>query len=257
MGVIHQSQTQHIVNIVIDDVERFNAMSLSMWVDLKKAFDQVQTDPSVRVVVLRGMGEKAFVSGANISEFETQRNSAESVANYNLCVAQAQDAIANCRVPVIAAISGICYGGGLGLALSCDLRYCAPNAKFRMPAARLGLGYGYDGMRSILKSLSPIAAAEAFYTAKVYDAAQAVHLGIVNAQHDDVFAHAAEVATQIATNAPLTIHAAKQAMLSIANGRDNDSTRIDQLVDACFKSNDYAEGRLAFAQKRAPQFTGN
>lgn len=257
MGVIHQSQTQHIVNIVIDDVERFNAMSLSMWVDLKKAFDQVQTDPSVRVVVLRGMGEKAFVSGANISEFETQRNSAESVANYNLSVAQAQDAIANCRVPVIAAISGICYGGGLGLALSCDLRYCAPNAKFRMPAARLGLGYGYDGMRSILKSLSPIAAAEAFYTAKVYDAAQAVDIGIVNAQHDDVFAHAAEVATQIATNAPLTIHAAKQAMLSIANGRDNDSTRIDQLVDACFKSNDYAEGRLAFAQKRAPQFTGN
>lgn len=257
MGVIHQSKTQHIVNIVIDDAERFNAMSLSMWVDLKKAFDQVESDPSTRVVVLRGMGEKAFVSGANISEFETQRNSAESVANYNHCVAQAQDAIANCRVPVIAAISGICYGGGLGLALSCDLRYCAPNAKFRMPAARLGLGYGYEGMRSILKSLSPIAAAEAFYTAQVYDAEQAVHMGIVNAKHDDVFTHAADVAAQIAANAPLTIHAAKQAMLSLTQGHDDDSARIDQLVDTCFKSNDYAEGRLAFAQKRAPQFTGN
>lgn len=257
MGVIHQSQTQHIVNIVIDDVERFNAMSLSMWVDLKKAFDQIEAEPSVRVVVLRGMGEKAFVSGANISEFETQRNSAESVANYNHFVAQAQDAIANCRVPVIAAISGICYGGGLGLALSCDLRYCAPNAKFRMPAARLGLGYGYEGMRSILKSLSPIAAAEAFYTAQVYDAEQAVHMGIVNAKHDDVFAHAGGVAAQIAANAPLTIRAAKQAMLSLTRGHDDDSARIDQWVDACFKSNDYAEGRLAFAQKRAPQFTGH
>lgn len=257
MGMIHQSQTQHIANIVIDDAARLNAMSLSMWVDLKKAFDEVEADPSVRVVVLRGVGEKAFVSGANISEFETQRNSAESVANYNRCVAQAQDAIANCRVPVIAAISGICYGGGLGLALSCDLRYCAPNAKFRMPAARLGLGYGYEGMRSILKSLSPIAAAEAFYTAQVYDAEQAVHMGIVNAKHDDVFTHADGVAAQIAANAPLTIHAAKQAMLSLTQGHDVDSTRIDQLVDACFKSNDYAEGRLAFAQKRAPQFTGN
>jgi hypothetical protein len=111
-----------------------------------------------------------------ISEFETQRNSEASVAHYNHSVAQAQEAITRCRVPVVAAISGICYGGGLGLALSCDLRYANPAAKFRMPAARLGLGYGYRGMKSIVQNLGPTAAAEAFYTAKVYGAADAAHL---------------------------------------------------------------------------------
>ena len=257
MGAIHVSQEQHISVITIDDAERYNAMSLSMWIDLKQAFDKIESDAQVRVVILRGAGEKAFVSGANISEFETQRNSEASVAHYNQSVAQAQDAISRCRVPVIAAISGICYGGGLGLALSCDLRYGSPASKFRMPAARLGLGYGYRGMKSIVQNLGPTAAAEAFYTAKVYGAAEAAHIGILNAVHDNVFDHCAEVALQISQNAPLTVQAAKQAMLCIADGDTSQISRIDQAVDTCFKSSDYAEGRKAFAEKRLPQFTGH
>jgi enoyl-CoA hydratase/carnithine racemase len=256
MGAIHTTHTQHIAHVTIDDVARHNAMSLSMWLALKQAFDSIDANPEVRVVVLRGAGEKAFVSGANIGEFETQRNSEASVAHYNQSVAQAQDAITQCRVPVIAAISGICYGGGLGLALSCDLRYASPASKFRMPAARLGLGYGYRGMKSIVQNLGPTAAAEAFYTAKVYGATEAAHMGIVNAVHDDVFAHADDVALQIAQNAPLTVQAAKQALLCIAEGDDSQIARIDHAVDVCFKSSDYAEGRLAFAQKRLPNFTG-
>jgi enoyl-CoA hydratase/carnithine racemase len=257
MGAIHVTHERHISVVTIDDAERYNAMSLSMWIDLKQAFDKIEADSDVRVVVLRGAGEKAFVSGANISEFETQRTSEASVAHYNQSVALAQEAITRCRVPVIAAISGICYGGGLGLALSCDLRYASPASKFRMPAARLGLGYGYRGMKSIVHNLGPTAAAEAFYTAKVYGASEAAQIGIVNAVHDNVFEYCAEVALQISQNAPLTVQAAKQAMLCIADGDTSQISRIDQAVDTCFKSSDYAEGRKAFAEKRLPQFTGH
>lgn len=256
MGAIHLTQDQHIARVTIDDAERYNAMSLSMWIALKQAFDSIDANFDIRAVILRGAGEKAFVSGANISEFETQRNSEASVAHYNQSVAEAQEAITRCRVPVIAAISGICYGGGLGLALSCDLRYASPASKFRMPAARLGLGYGYRGMKSIVQNLGPTAAAEAFYTAKVYVAQEAAQIGMVNSIHDDVFAHADEVALQIAQNAPLTVQAAKQTMLCIADDDTSQIARIDQAVDTCFKSSDYAEGRRAFAEKRLPQFTG-
>jgi len=257
MGSIHLTYDQHVAVVTIDDPERFNAMSLSMWIVLGRAFEEIEQNPDVRVAILRGAGERAFVSGANISEFETLRTSEASVGHYNQSVAKAQEAITNCRVPVVAAISGICYGGGLGLALSCDLRYASPTAKFRMPAARLGLGYGYQGMKSIVQNLGPTAAAEAFYTAKVYNATEAAHIGMVNSVQDDVFAHCTEVAAQIAQNAPLTVQAAKQAMLCIASGDTSQIARIDQAVDACFKSSDYAEGRLAFAQKRPPQFTGH
>lgn len=257
MGFIHVTQDNHVSVVTIDDAERYNAMSLSMWIDLKQSFDNIEGDKQVRAVILRGAGEKAFVSGANISEFETQRNSEASVAHYNQSVAQAQEAITRCRVPVIAAISGICYGGGLGLALSCDLRYASPASKFRMPAARLGLGYGYRGMKSIVQNLGPTAAAEAFYTAKVYGASEAAQIGIVNAVQDNVFGHCAEIALQISQNAPLTVQAAKQAMLCIAEGDISQVSRIDQAVDTCFKSSDYAEGRKAFAEKRLPKFTGH
>ncbi len=257
MGVIHVTHEKHVSVVTIDDAERYNAMSLSMWTDLKQAFEKIESDTQVRAVILRGAGEKAFVSGANISEFETQRNSEASVAHYNQSVAQAQEAITRCRVPVIAAISGICYGGGLGLALSCDLRYASPASKFRMPAARLGLGYGYRGMKSIVQNLGPTAAAEAFYTAKIYTASEAAHIGIVNAVHENIFEYCAEVALQISQNAPLTVQAAKQAMLCIAEGDTTQIARIDQAIDTCFKSSDYAEGRKAFAEKRLPKFTGH
>jgi enoyl-CoA hydratase len=149
-GRIDLSVQGHVAQVTIDDVTRHNAMSLGMWTALLAAFDEIDRNPGVRVCVLRGAGEKSFVSGANISEFETQRNSEASVAHYNDMVKRTQQSIFRCRVPVIAAISGICYGGGLGLALSCDMRYAAPHSRFRMPAARLGLGYDIDNMKNIL-----------------------------------------------------------------------------------------------------------
>ena len=246
----------HVAQITIDDTARHNAMSLAMWTDLLQAFEEVDQRPEVRVCVLRGAGEKSFVSGANISEFETQRNSADSVVYYNHMVKRAQQAIFRCRVPVIAAISGICYGGGLGLALSCDMRYAAPHSRFRMPAARMGLGYDCENMKSILNNLGPQATAEAFYTAKVYDATSAQAMGMVLAVVDDVFAHCTGLAHDIAANAPLTIQAAKKTLVALAED-EKDMTSVKTAIDACFKSNDYAEGRLAFAQKRPPLFTGH
>ncbi|WP_396431013.1 enoyl-CoA hydratase [Limnohabitans sp.] len=246
----------HVAQITIDDTERHNAMSLAMWTDLLQAFEEVDQRPEVRVCVLRGAGEKSFVSGANIGEFETQRNSADSVAHYNQMVKRAQQAIFRCRVPVIAAISGICYGGGLGLALSCDMRYAAPHSRFRMPAARMGLGYDCENMKSILNNLGPQATAEAFYTAKVYDAPSAQAMGMVLAVVDDVFAHCTAMAHDIAANAPLTIQAAKKTLVALAED-EKDMTSVKTAIDACFKSTDYAEGRLAFAQKRPPHFTGH
>jgi enoyl-CoA hydratase/carnithine racemase len=156
---------------------------------------------------------------------------------------------------VIAAISGICYGGGLGLALSCDMRYAAPHSRFRMPAARMGLGYDSENMKSILSNLGPQATAEAFYTARVYDARSAQAMGMVLAVVDDVFAHCTNLAQEIADNAPLTIQAAKKTLVALAED-EKDMASVKTAIDACFKSNDYAEGRLAFAQKRSPQFTG-
>lgn len=255
MGRIDLRRDDAVAHIEISDPERRNAMSVAMWQDLHEAVQAIDADPTLRVCVLRGAGDLAFVSGANISEFDSERDSPEAVVRYNDRVARAQSALSSCRVPVIAAISGVCFGGGLGLALACDLRYASPSARFRMPAARLGLGYGAEGMREFVQQIGPQAAAEAFYSARVYDAHAAAEMGIVRAVVDDVFAHVQTMAQDIAANAPLTVQAAKKA-LRAALQRDPDLSPVRAAVAACFASQDYAEGRQAFAQKRPPRFIG-
>ncbi|MDB5847504.1 MAG: carnitinyl-CoA dehydratase, partial [Rhodoferax sp.] len=226
---------------------------------------ELGANPAVRAVVLRGDGDKAFVSGADISEFGEKRNDPAGVAAYDAAVANAQAALASLRCPVIAAVSGVCYGGGLGLILACDLRYAAPNARFRMPAARLGLGYAFKGIQRMAAVLGVARASELFYTARVYGAEEAARIGLVSGLHDDVFAWAAATAAEIAANAPLTVQAAKQAFNAVLKSADAqaasadiaaDIAAVDVAVKACFKSDDYAEGRAAFAEKRTPDFKG-
>lgn len=251
------SMDAHVATITFCNERRFNAMSLSMWLKLGDLLESLNQDKNVRALVLRGQGERAFVSGADISEFGEQRNDPASVANYDRAVSRAQGALAQFASPVIAAISGICYGGGLGLVLACDLRYASESAKFRMPAARLGLGYAYAGVKRMMAILGPAKASEVFYTAKVFEAQEAFALGLLNGVEQDVFAKAHETAMLIAENAPLTVKAAKMAFNAALNGSQPEEVqRVDEAVKACFKSQDYSEGRAAFAEKRSPVFKG-
>jgi enoyl-CoA hydratase/carnithine racemase len=247
----------HVASITFSNERRFNAMSLSMWLKLGDLLEQLNSDATVRALVLRGEGDRAFVSGADISEFGEQRNDPAQVANYDHAVSRAQGALAKFASPVIAAISGICYGGGLGLALACDLRYGSESAKFRMPAARLGLGYAFGGVKRMMAILGPAKASEVFYTAKVIDAHQALGLGLLNGIETDVFKVAHATAVLISENAPLTIKAAKMAFNAALNGSDPvEVGLVDEAVKNCFKSKDYLEGRAAFAEKRSPLFVG-
>lgn len=246
-----------IARITLSNLARHNAMSLSMWQELARLLQDVDGDPGIRVICLRGDGDKAFVSGADISEFESKYGSEDGAAQFDLVVNTAQELLANCGKPAVACIHGICYGGGMGLALACDLRYCAGTARFCMPAGRFGLGYAYAYTKRMVDVLGIARAAELVYTARVIDGVEAERIGLVHSAHDDVDGHVEEVLDLIARNAPLTLKAAKLALrASMASPAGQERGAVDAAVRACFASEDYVEGRRAYADKRAPRFTG-
>lgn len=246
-----------IATVTLSNPTRMNAMQLAMWQSLAKTMHDLSSNDAVRVVVLRGEGDAAFVSGADISEFETLRSTPESVLHYDTCVEQAEQAVAACAKPVIAAISGVCYGGGVGIAVSCDLRYANQDCRFAVPAGKLGLGYCLEDVKRLHRVLGSKGTAELLLTAKVYRGNEAQAVGLVHACVDDVFAYALEKAQAIATLAPLTLASIKLALQHIDQvPQAPDAHAVADAVARCFSSDDYAEGRLAFAQKRPPQFKG-
>ncbi len=166
--------------VIFNNPERHNAVSMEMWEATKDILDGYAKDDEVRVVVLTGAGGKAFVSGADISKFESERSNKEAIERYNLAVEMANTAAFDFPKPTIAKIHGYCIGGGVGLALCCDLRICSDNSRFGVPAAKLGLGYGYTGIKRLVDVVGPSFAKEIFFTARQFDAEEALGMGLVN-----------------------------------------------------------------------------
>jgi enoyl-CoA hydratase len=244
-----------IGRIVFSNSRKRNALTFEMWRNLPAAIASLDADNAIRALVLEGNGSD-FTAGADISEFT---NDPVRLAEYDRAVEAAYDAAPACSKPVIAKIRGVCFGGGLGLAAGCDLRFCATNSMFRMPAARLGVGYRLDGIRRFVELIGPANTADLFFSARRFDAAGAVHMGFVSAAlpPDALDDHVAEYARTVAENAPLTVRAAKSAIRAAARPvSPQDLAAVQELIDACYASEDYLEGQRAFLAKREPRFQG-
>ena len=244
--------------VVFDNQKKFNAVNFDMWTALPDVIAGFVADPDVRAIVITGAGERAFISGADISQFDSRRSGGGS-DDYNKAVDAGYTAVLACTKPTIAKIRGVCMGGGLGLAVNCDIRICADDAKFRMPAARLGLGYQYPGIRRFTEVIGPANTADLFFSARTFGAADALAMGFVKQVLPafELDGAVSDYADQIAENAPLTVAAAKRALLEIRKDPDKrDLALVQRMVDACFASQDYSEGRKAFAEKRTPNFQG-
>lgn len=245
--------------ITFNQPERHNAMSLDMWQALGDSMEAFDADDSVRAVVLTGAGGKAFVSGADISEFEAQRANEEQRVQYGKVSGRGYGALARCRKPVIAMIRGYCLGGGLVIALAADLRFATSGSKFGVPAAKLGLGYDYPGVAALSRLVGPARCADILYSARHLSAQEALSYGLIEFVTEDAQLEASvnEYVAKIVQNAPLTIRAVKASLQAFARYTQRaDLQEVEGLVSACFESEDYREGRRAFMEKRRPEFRG-
>jgi enoyl-CoA hydratase/carnithine racemase len=248
-----------IGRLIFNNPARHNAVSLDMWEAVTRIIDDFEGDGAIRVIVVSGAGGRAFISGADISEFKEKRASEEAVAAYSRISEGARQRIENTPKPTIAMIQGYCIGGGVGTALACDLRIAAEGSRFGIPAAKLGLGYGYDGIRRLIELVGPACAREIFYTARQFSAEEALRMGLVNqvVPADKLESYVKDYCEMIAANAPLTIRSVKAIVReAMKDDAERDLAVCKRLVEECFASEDYAEGRTAFMEKRKPVFKG-
>lgn len=245
--------------ITFNNPARHNAVSMAMWEALHEIVTDYARDDGIRVIVVNGAGGKAFVSGADISEFEEKRSSPETTRRYNETSGRASRALQQVGKPTIAMIGGYCVGGGVSVALSCDLRIAAEGSTFAVPAAKLGLGYEFEGVRKLVDVVGPSFAREIFYTARRFSAQEALAMGLINrlVGPDELERYVTDYAATIAANAPLTIASIKTLVAqAVKDESQRDLQLCQDVVDRCFSSEDYTEGRRAFMEKRTPKFAG-
>jgi enoyl-CoA hydratase len=245
--------------ITISHPAKRNAMTLDMWLSIPHLLADLDADPAIRVITISGEGNAAFISGADISQFDQLRRTADDSRDYSAAVATAILAPASCKKPVIATIRGHCIGGGLALAVGCDIRIAADNAVFRMPAALLGLGYPPEGIAAFINIVGAPSTMDIFSSARRVSAAEARDMGLVNQVHplDEMDEAIRKYLKLVAESAPLTIAAMKFAVKQyLRDPSERDMKTADILAKACFASADHQEGRDAFVQKRTPRFIG-
>jgi enoyl-CoA hydratase/carnithine racemase len=248
-----------IGHLIFNNPERHNAVSLEMWDAVEGALDDFVADDQVRVIVLSGAGGKAFVSGADISKFETERGTMDAVAHYNARVKAVYAKVHEIPKPTLAMIDGFCLGGGLALAVSCDLRFCSEKSRFGLPAARLGLGYPYEGLKRLVDAVGPGAAKDIVFSARRLDAHEALSIGLVQKvlPEKELESFVLDYARTVSENAPLTVTSLKFIVGEILKDpAERDLKTCQEMVGRCFASEDYVEGRRAFTEKRKPQFKG-
>jgi enoyl-CoA hydratase/carnithine racemase len=245
--------------LTLNQPAKMNAMTFDMWSSVPGLIAQAEADRAVRVIVLTGAGEKAFCAGADISQFGEKRTGEEAVKAYEAAVTAGMSAVSNASKPVVARIRGYAFGGGLALALCCDLRLSTDGSRFRIPAARLGLGYAFSNVEALVHRIGLGPASDLLLSARIVDGTEGERLGLVNKMWAaaDFDAKADEYIGGIATNAPLTLKALKLALAETAKPKsERDRAAVDALVAACFTSADYKEGQAAFKEKRNPDFRG-
>jgi enoyl-CoA hydratase/carnithine racemase len=259
-GKILASIQDGVGRVVFNQPEKRNAMSVNMWEGMGAALDLFAEDPSVRCVVLQGAGDKAFVSGADISQFEKVRSDANAQQEYDRITSAGRLKLTHYQKPVIAQIRGFCMGGGLGIAMSTDIRIASDDSQFGIPAAKLSIAYGFDMVRALVDLVGPAHAHMILMTGERFDAKEAERVGLVNkvVPVDQLEATVAKLTATLAGNAPLSLKTNKATVKAVCADRaDRDMDKIRTAMAACFDSNDYKEGRRAFMEKRKPVFTGS
>jgi enoyl-CoA hydratase len=258
-GKILQRIADGVGIVTFNNPDKRNAMSLDMWEGLGLTLSELREHPDVRVVILVGAGDKAFVSGADISQFEQTRHNAEASEEYSRRSAAQRALLADYPKPTIACIRGFCLGGGMQVAMLADIRIAAEDSQFGIPAARLGIAYGYDGLRHLVSLVGPSWARLLMYTGMRIDSAEAVRIGLVDRviSNAELWNATLDIARTIAGNAPLAIQAARITIAQVLKDPgDRDMNAIKEIATACMDSEDFREGRRAFMEKRKPQFRG-
>jgi enoyl-CoA hydratase len=245
--------------VIFNNPAKRNAMSLDMYEATAAALEDYAKDPAIRVVILRGEGDKAFISGADISQFKDKRSNIEQVRAADAISERCNLAIRECPKPTLAMIRGYCMGGGVSIAVACDLRIASDDSRFGIPAAKLGVGYRYSGVKRLMDLVGPSFTAEIFYTGRQFSAQEALQMGLANRVLPvaELEKYVLDYAATLAANAPLTIAAVKRSLIELRKDpADRNLALCRKMVDDCFASEDYKEGQAAFMEKRKPVFKG-